>query len=108
MFIECLVKREEPIVVPIGNETYRFEPDAHGRNVAEVWLESHIESFLAVSHLYRPVRDDAALSAKPAAIVTVSGDDLGLVREEYTRVMGKKPFNGWDVATLRAKMAAKG
>lgn len=55
MIIECVLKRAEPVVVPIGNETYSFADDGTGRKVAEVWLESHIESFLAVPHLYREV-----------------------------------------------------
>lgn len=65
MLIECTLKRVEPIVVPIGNEKYHFELDAKGRNVAEVWIESHVEAFLAVSHLYRQVKDEPA--ADPAA-----------------------------------------
>lgn len=31
--------------------------------------------------------------------------DLTELRKEYTEVVGKKPFAGWDEATLRAKMA---
>lgn len=72
MLIECTLKREAPIVVPIGNEKYHFEPDAKGRKVAEVWIESHIESFLAVSHLYRKLEDEAPAdeprAEKPGAV----------------------------------------
>ena len=32
-------------------------------------------------------------------------DDLAALRAEYQDVIGKKPFNGWDAATLRAKIA---
>lgn len=53
--IECTLKRAEPIVVPIANERYEFLDDGSGRLVAEVWIESHVESFLAVPHLYRQV-----------------------------------------------------
>lgn len=36
-------------------------------------------------------------------------DDLPAVRAEYERVLGKKPFMGWDAAKLREKIAeAKG
>lgn len=38
--------------------------------------------------------------------VTAPGD-LKALRAEYKRVIGKAPFNGWDEATLREKMAAK-
>lgn len=68
MWIECLVKREEPVVVPIGNEKYTFEEDEHGRRIAEVWLEDHIECFLAVPHLYREAKPIE--KPKPMAPVT--------------------------------------
>lgn len=67
MLIECTLKREEPIVIPIGNEKYTFEDDGSGRRVAEVWIESHVESFLAVPHLYREVDDDPAEATSPHA-----------------------------------------
>nr|WP_278374927.1 hypothetical protein [Brucella anthropi] len=36
-------------------------------------------------------------------------DDLGKLRKEYQEVVGKRAFNGWDAATLKAKIAeAKG
>lgn len=31
-------------------------------------------------------------------------DDLKALREEYEAKMGKRPFYGWDAATLREKM----
>lgn len=31
--------------------------------------------------------------------------ELERLRAEYTRVMGKKPYHGWDEDTLRYKMA---
>lgn len=33
-------------------------------------------------------------------------DDRAALREEYTEVVGKKPFGGWDAETLREKIAA--
>lgn len=36
-------------------------------------------------------------------------DEIATLRAEYERVIGKRPFMGWDEATLRAKIAeAKG
>lgn len=32
-------------------------------------------------------------------------DDITFLRAEYQRVVGKRPFNGWDAATLRKKIA---
>lgn len=34
----------------------------------------------------------------------VDQEELNKVREEYEEVMGKKPFHGWDVETLRQKI----
>ena len=63
MLIECLLKRDAPVITPQGNETYRFADasgvwSSNGGNFAEVWIESHIEAFLAVPHLYRPLNDE--------------------------------------------------
>lgn len=33
-------------------------------------------------------------------------DELVALRGEYKRLLGKKPFNGWDAVTLREKIAA--
>lgn len=36
-------------------------------------------------------------------------DDMAALRAEYTDVIGKRPFHGWDAGTLRAKIdEAKG
>lgn len=44
-------------------------------------------------------RDDKDFTSK-------SDDDAKDLRAEYTRLAGKKPFMGWDNATLREKIAA--
>ncbi len=47
-----------------------------------------------------------AMSAdEPVEIKATIDDDLTSVRAEYEAKMGKKPYHGWDVETLRAKMA---
>lgn len=33
-------------------------------------------------------------------------DDLTALRADYQEVFGKRPFNGWDADTLRARIAA--
>lgn len=38
--------------------------------------------------------------------VTAQGDDIAALRAEYQTKLGKRPFNGWDAATLREKIAA--
>lgn len=36
-------------------------------------------------------------------------DEMAVLREEYQAAVGKRPFNGWDADTVRAKIAdAKG
>lgn len=45
--------------------------------------------------------DDAAAAAEAAA-----AEEIAAVRAEYTEKLGKKPFMGWDVATLREKIDA--
>ena len=42
----------------------------------------------------------AAEAPKPA-----EADDMAELRAEYQRVVGKRPYMGWDAATLREKMA---
>ncbi|MBY9062308.1 hypothetical protein K7957_05110 [Sphingomonas yunnanensis] len=44
--------------------------------------------------------DDQAATPEPVE------EDLGALRDEYHRVLGKRPFNGWDAAELRARIAA--
>lgn len=36
---------------------------------------------------------------------TAPEPDIAAVRAEYKEKLGKAPFNGWDIATLKAKMA---
>ncbi len=55
MLIECVVRRDEPINVSIGNEKYAFDLDDEGRPVARVWIEDHIAMFLSVDYLYQPL-----------------------------------------------------
>jgi hypothetical protein len=35
-----------------------------------------------------------------------ASDELQAARADYEAAIGKKPFHGWDVATLREKIAA--
>jgi hypothetical protein len=51
---------------------------------------------------------EAAAGETPAAkpVPAPAGDGRPALRAEYERVLGKKPFGGWDAATLREKIAA--
>jgi hypothetical protein len=73
MLIECTVTRDAPVIVPIGNEKYHFEDDGEGRKVAEVWIESHIQAFLACSSLYREVKDEAVGEPAPTSVPSAMG-----------------------------------
>jgi len=33
-----------------------------------------------------------------------AGDDMAQLRKDYQEVVGKRAFNGWDAATLKAKI----
>jgi len=49
-------------------------------------------------------RDMVAAAPAPAPAPAAGG--LSALRDEYEKVVGKRPFNGWDAATLREKIAA--
>lgn len=51
----------------------------------------------------RDMRAVEAVSVKPAAVP--QHDEITLLRAEYERVVGKRPFMGWDEAKLREKIA---
>jgi hypothetical protein len=48
----------------------------------------------------KKIAEAVAPAAPPA------DDDLAALRAEYERAVGRRPFMGWDAATLREKMAA--
>jgi hypothetical protein len=95
--------------VPIGNEKYVFERDAEGRALCDVWIEDHIEAFLSVDYLYRKFdgkMEPLAVMAEPKDTTESrwQAEDMADLRTEYTKTVGKKPFNGWNAATLREKI----
>lgn len=51
-------------------------------------------------------RTEGARAATPTPAPTPAVDDLKALRETYKTATGKKPFGGWDAATLREKIAA--
>lgn len=58
-------------------------------------------------------REIGKLDPPPADLVKKvsapsSDEDIKAVRDEYEAVIGKRPFNGWDIETLKAKIAAHG
>jgi hypothetical protein len=49
-----------------------------------------------------------ALGKARLSAPAVSGPDIGELREQYTTKFSKKPYHGWDAATLSAKLAEAG
>jgi len=55
------------------------------------------------------VREIGELPPPPKAVVTKvvdAAEAMKALRAEYTRLVGKKPYNGWGADELRAKIAA--
>jgi hypothetical protein len=48
----------------------------------------------------------AKIAQADAPTPSSTGDDLAALRAEYREKLSKNPFNGWDAATLREKIAA--
>jgi hypothetical protein len=57
----------------------------------------------------REVRTPGKVAPPPAAlakkVAPAADDEIAAARAEYQEKVGKRPFMGWDVETLRAKMA---
>lgn len=51
-------------------------------------------------------RDMVPVASAPAPAPAPAAGGLSALRDEYERVIGKRPFNGWDAVTLREKIAA--
>lgn len=45
--------------------------------------------------------------AELAALLAISTNDMASLRAAYVEKIGKKPFMGWDEATLREKIASQ-
>jgi hypothetical protein len=56
----------------------------------------------------RPARPqlDHDHDSNPGGSLKQTGDDVAAARDAYQAKFGKRPFNGWDAATLREKIAA--
>lgn len=46
-----------------------------------------------------------AEAPEPQKAAPPAGDEIAVVRAEYERTVGKRPFMGWDIDTLRQKIA---
>ena len=50
------------------------------------------------------VRDEAVIPPPPAELLAAVSPDIGELRKVYADKFGKKPYMGWDAATLTAKI----
>jgi len=75
----------------------------HGREPSDVTSEDGIRRLSG--HV-----EFAKVTAKEVETEAGEGekDDLAEARKDYADVFGKKPFNGWNADTLRAKIAERG
>ena len=56
--------------------------------------ELRADGYKIIDARFNPSKDDKA----------VDDDETDDLKAKYQEVMGKKPFHGWDAATLQAKM----
>lgn len=54
----------------------------------------------------RPANARVLIALRRAAPAPAPIKDRAALRAEYAEVLGKRPFSGWDEATLAAKIAA--
>jgi hypothetical protein len=81
--------------------------DAKSKNDAKV-LSALGAKYRTSAISASPVQKTGDLSANTSsAALPAPGDILAPLREEYQRVIGRKPFHGWDADTLREKIAAQ-
>ncbi len=52
MKIECILRREPPTTVILGDTAYTFKPDAEGRHVCNVDNNTHLARFLSITEAY--------------------------------------------------------
>lgn len=60
----------------------------------------------AASEAVEPPPGPPAALADKIAAMTPPAEDLSALRAQYAAAAGKKPYHGWDVATLRERIAA--
>lgn len=81
----------------------------------EVRNDSHARALVAIGKA-RPARKPGTIAPPPAALLrkveeaatgsmpAVSVEDIAALRSEYEKVVGKRPFHGWNAEKLRQKI----
>lgn len=93
MKIESIIKRDPPTEIDLDGIVYKFQPDKHGRHVAEVTDKHHIARLLSISEGYQ-LADDEPL---PQAVQT----ELQREVEERTNPMSQPVLTPDDSQALK-------
>lgn len=109
------MKHPETKMIALKAIRYRLPKRGQDRIAkgAEFYVRTkHVKILEELKHAKVAPRDRVALPEIPQSLVDKLSkpiprvdDDIKAMREEYQAAFGKKPFNGWDAATLRAKIA---
>jgi len=97
------------ILTERGAQVYRTrmlsagEPVTLGASDARLF-EKHGWATIPVKRAKRPQLDHDGDGIEGGSRKPEGGDELAVVRAEYQRTFDKRPFHGWDVATLRGKI----
>ena len=68
MKIESIIKRDPPTEIDLDGTVYKFQPDKHGRHVAEVTDKHHIARLLSISEGYQLADDEPLPQAVQAEL----------------------------------------
>jgi hypothetical protein len=95
MKVECILKREGGSIVEMPGKTYHFAPDEHGRHVADVINEAHLQRFMQISEGYRLVRTpgsegvEAMFAERERAVVD---EGAGVPEVDVSLLVGSNVF----------------
>lgn len=94
-------------VKPLKYRTRHMEPGTHFRvkNEKEAKVLLHLKKAERAHNENRKVALDDARAEVGLPPISADSDDIKVWRERYEEALGKRPFNGWDIATLKQKIA---
>lgn len=72
---------------------------------AERKAELRKQGLKIIDARFAPLEQAEAEEERPEETAADRTDAMAELRAEYERVLGKKPFMGWDAETLKAKIA---
>lgn len=98
---------EMRVVKPLKYKTRRLLPGENFRvkSESEARILTHIKRAERVDNANRKVALDDRRAEVGMAPLSKDSEDIAVVRQEYFEKLGRRPFNGWDIPTLREKIA---